>query len=104
MQLIVAVDPNCAGVELVANIEGAADVSGEDSSGETVDGVVGYLDDISVVLKLGDNNNRSENLLLDDLGIWVDICEDGRLDWKKSRDESACCKSAGTGETRDILK
>lgn len=84
-------------MELVADVEGAADVSGEDSGGETVYGVVSDLDDISVVLKLGDNNNRSEDLLLDDLGVWVDVCEDGGLDWKKSRDTLAF--AASTRET-----
>lgn len=69
----------------MSNVEGTADVSGEDSGGETVYGVVGDLDDISIVLELGDDDDRSEDLLLDDLGIWVDVCEDGRLDCKKSK-------------------
>ena len=43
-------------------------------------GVVGDRQDVLVVLELRDNDDRAEDLLLDDLGIWLDVGEDRWLD------------------------
>lgn len=64
----------------MTDVEGTADVSGEDGGGEAVDGVVGNLDDFSIILELGDDDDGSEDFFLDDLGVWVDVGEDSWLD------------------------
>lgn len=51
-----------------------------DGSGETVVGVVSELDDILLVLELGDGADGTENLLLHDLHVGADVAEDGGLD------------------------
>lgn len=51
-----------------------------DSGGETVSGVVGKVNDLSLVLELGNSADGAENLLLHDLHVGADVGEDGGLD------------------------
>ena len=80
VKLVGAVDPGGTGAQLLARPEGTVDVLGEDGGGKTVDGVVGLANDVLIVIKLDDNTNGAEDLLLDDLNVVLDIGEDGGLD------------------------
>lgn len=57
---VVAVDPDGAGLEFVSDAMCFRDVAGEDSGGKTVHAVVGNLDQLLLVLELGDDDNRTE--------------------------------------------
>lgn len=50
-----------------------------DGGGKTVVGVVGELDDLLLILELGDGADGTENLLLHDLHVGTDVAEDGGL-------------------------
>ena len=50
-----------------------------DGGGKTVNAVVAELDDLSLVLELGDGAHRTEDLFLHDLHVVTDIGEDGGL-------------------------
>lgn len=76
VELVIAINPYGASLQLVGNVECSADVSGEDCSGQTVDGVVCDSQEILLVGELGDDDDRAEDLLLDDLGVGVDVFED----------------------------
>jgi hypothetical protein len=77
---VIAVHPDCAGLESVGNAEGGVEVLGVDSGSETVSGVVGEVKDLSLVLELGNSADGAENLLLHDLHVGADVGEDGGLD------------------------
>lgn len=78
--LTVAVDPDGTGLEGVGDADGGVDVGGVDGSGETVGGVVGEVDDLSLGGEPGDGADGAEDLLLHDLHVGADISEDGGLD------------------------
>lgn len=80
VKLVVAVDPDGSGVDLVGDSNGSGDISGEDSRSETVLGLVGESDDLGLVLELGNDDDGSEDLLLEDGVLRVDVREDGGLD------------------------
>ena len=79
-QHVVAVDPDGAGLEGVADADGGVEVRGVDGGGETVGGVISETDNLVLVLELGDGADGAENLLLHDLHLGADIAEDGGLD------------------------
>lgn len=79
-QLVVAVHPHSTSVQGVADTDGGVEASGVDSSGETVVGVVAQVDDLLLILELGDGADGTEDLLLHDLHVGADVAEDGRLD------------------------
>ena len=56
VELVVAVDPDGTGLQLVGDAEGMRDIAREDSGGETVDRVVGDLDQVSLVLPACDDD------------------------------------------------
>lgn len=80
MKLVVAVDPDGTSLELVRNINGARNVAREDCSGQTVDSVVGLTNQVLLIVELDDDNDWAENLFISNLGAFLDIGEDGRLD------------------------
>lgn len=51
-----------------------------DGSSQTVGGVVGQVNDLLLILELGDGADGAEDLLLHDLHVGADIREDGGLD------------------------
>lgn len=77
---VVAVDPDGTGSERVGDAEGGVEVLGVDGGGKTVRGVVSELDDILLILELGDGTDGAEDLLLHDLHVGLDVGEDGGLD------------------------
>lgn len=80
VELVVAVDPDGSGLELVGGADGTGDVAREDGGGETVHRVVGLGDDVGLVLELGHDDDGAEDLLLDDAHVGLDVGEDGGLD------------------------
>lgn len=60
----------------------------EDHRGQTVDGIVGHVDYLLLLLKFDNGGNGPEDLLPDDLHRGIDVCEDGRFD------EVACVAGA----------
>lgn len=77
---VVAVDPDGAGLEAVGHADGGVDVLGVDGGSQAVGGVVGQVDDLLLILELGDGADGAEDLLLHDLHVGADIGEDGGLD------------------------
>jgi len=75
-----AVDPNSSGLELVCSHQGTIDILGKDGGSESVYAVVGLADDIFLILELDDHTNGPEDLLLDDLHIWLGFRENCWLD------------------------
>ncbi len=80
MELVVAVDPDSTGVQLLGNPGGLGDILGEHSGSQTVLGVIGLGDDVFLILELDENDDWAEDLLLNDLHAWLDVGEDGWLD------------------------
>jgi hypothetical protein len=74
VELVVAVDPDGAGLELVGDGDGAGDVLGEDGGGEAVEAVVGLAEDVGFVGELGDDDDGAEDLLLHDPCIRLNVC------------------------------
>jgi len=77
---VVRVDPDGTSAERVGNLDGSVEVGGVDGGGETVCGIVGDLDDIGLVLELGDRADGAEDLFLLDLHLLCHVGEDGGLD------------------------
>jgi len=77
---VVSVDPDGACAEGVSNLDGGCEVSGVDSGGQAVGGVVADLDDIGLGLELGDCADGTEDLLLLNLHVLGYVGEDGGLD------------------------
>ena len=80
MKSVVGVDPDGAGAEGVGDLYGGGEVGGVDGSSEAVGGVVADLDDVGLVLELGDCAHGAEDLFLLDLHVLGDVGEDGGLD------------------------
>jgi len=80
VELVETIDPDGTSLELVSSLNSAVDVLGEYSSSETVDSVVGLLDDVVVILELDDHTNGAEDLLLNDPHVGFRLREDGRGD------------------------
>jgi hypothetical protein len=76
----VAIDPNGSGLKSVGNFNGGVQILGMNTGGKTVESLMGLLQDILNIRKLGDSDNRSKNFFLHDLHLFVDIREDGGLD------------------------
>lgn len=55
-------------------------VLGEDSGSETVDGIVGHLDNLVDGLEFGNGDDRAEDFFLHNFHGALDISEDSRLD------------------------
>lgn len=77
---VVAVHPDGAGLERVAHTDGRVKILGVHGGGEAVVGVVSELEDLRLVLELGDGADGAEDLLLCDLHLGRHVGEDGRLD------------------------
>lgn len=71
------VDPHGAGPELAGNVVSLADVLGPDTGGETVDRVVGTLDDLIDLGVLHDRHHGAEDLLAGDGHVIGHVGEDG---------------------------
>lgn len=76
---VVCVDPNGTSLECVSNLESCIQILCVNSSGEAVCGIVSNLDDLSLVLELGDCADGAEDLFTLDLHVLVDVGEDGGL-------------------------
>lgn len=79
MESVVGVDPDSTSAERVGNLDGCVEVGCVDSGGKTVCCRVADLDDIGLVLELGDCAHGAEDLLLLDLHVLGDVGEDGGL-------------------------
>lgn len=77
---VVGVDPDSSSAERICDLNGSGQAGGMDSGGKTVSAVVANLDNIGLVLELGDGADRAKDLFLLDLHVLGDIGEDGRLD------------------------
>ena len=67
--LLVAVDPDSAGVEGVADTNRSVEILGVNGSSEAVHRVIAQLKDLFLGLELGDGADRSEDLFLHDLCV-----------------------------------
>ena len=74
------VDPDGTGLEGVADADARVEIAGVDGGGKTIGGLVAQLDDLLLILELGDGADGAENLLLHDLHVVADVGEDGGLD------------------------
>ena len=77
---VVCVDPNGTSLEGVRNLNGGVEVGCVDGSSKTVCGVVTDADGVSLVLELGDRAYGSEDLLLHDGHVILDVGEDRGFD------------------------
>jgi hypothetical protein len=77
---VVCVDPDGTSLEGVGDLNGGVEVGCVDGGSKTVCGVVTDADGISLVLEFGDRANGSEDLLLHDGHVVLDVGEDGGLD------------------------
>ncbi|OZJ02100.1 hypothetical protein BZG36_05212 [Bifiguratus adelaidae] len=90
IKLVVAVDPDCTGVKGIGDLDSLGHVLGEHGGTETVDRCVGLLNHFFHCLEFAQDNNRSENFLLYNLHILLDIGEHG-----KSRTNLPCKHEQG---------
>ena len=74
------VDPHSSRLQVVGDANGGVEVVGVEGGGKTVGVVVSELDDLLLVLELGNGTDGAENLLLHDLHVGSDVAEDSRLD------------------------
>lgn len=77
---VVCVDPNGTSLEGVGDLNGGVEVGCVDSSSKTVCGVVTNADGVFLGLEFGDGADGSEDLLLHDGHVVLDVGEDGGLD------------------------
>lgn len=71
--------PSSTRLNLMRSSDSPVDVLREYSTRQAVLRIVGLLNDILIVVKLDQHTDRPENLLLDNLHIWLGIGEDSRL-------------------------
>jgi len=76
---VVAVNPDGSGMQSIGGLKGLGDVFGEDCSSEAVHRVIGEFQQVILVVELGHDDNRAEDLLFDDPHLRFDISEDRRL-------------------------
>src|SRR6478752_2058022 len=76
-EVTLAVDGYVAGAHPLGNGERPVDVGSTDFTGQAVDAVVGDGDGLVVGVVRGDGQHRPEDLLLGDLGIGVDVGQQG---------------------------
>jgi hypothetical protein len=79
MKSIVGVDPDGTSAEGVGNLNGCVEVGGVDGGGKAVCCRIANLDDLGLVLELGDRAHGAEDLLLLDLHVLGNVGEDGGL-------------------------
>jgi hypothetical protein len=77
---VVCVDPDSTSLEGVGNLNGSVEVGCVDSGSETVCGVVTEADGVFLVLELGDRADGTEDLLLHDGHVVLDVGEDRGFD------------------------
>lgn len=75
-----AIDPYRTRMQPVRNLERARDILRKYRGSQTVQRVVRLAQYVVFVLKLDDDANRPENLLLDDAHVWPSVGKDSRLD------------------------
>ena len=80
MKHVITVHPDSSGLQSVGNADGSVEVLGVDGGSETVSGIVGKVNDLRLVLELGNSADRAEDLLLHDLHVGADVGEDSGLD------------------------
>ena len=80
MKSVVCVDPNGTSLEGVGDLNGGVEVGCVDGGGKTVCGVVANADGLLLGLELGDRADGSEDFLLHDGHVVLDVGEDGGLD------------------------
>jgi hypothetical protein len=93
---VVHVDPAGSGLEAVGDLHGGVDVLGVDSGSKTVGSSVSEGDDLVDGLELGDRSNGSEDLLLHDLHVHLNISEDSRLNEVTSLSETLSSGNDGS--------
>jgi len=76
VQLVVAVNPDSTGLKSVSDSVSSVDVLREDGRGETVDRVVGGLDNLVLGFKGRKNDDGAEDLLSNDIHVRGDVSED----------------------------
>jgi len=69
----------------VSSLQGTVDVLGEDSSGESVNGVIRLANNIFLVLELDDDTNGAKDFLLNNLHIRLGVGENRRLNGTDGR-------------------
>ena len=79
-QVVRAVRPDDARVDLLGDPEGAPEVGRPDRRGEAVHDVVGDADRLVLVVERQHRQDRPEDLLLGDAHVGRDVDEDRRLD------------------------
>ena len=80
VERVVCVDPHCTGPEGIRDVDGGVEVGSVDSGGQTIGGVVGHADGISLVFEFGNGADGTEDLFLLNLHVFADVGEDGRFD------------------------
>lgn len=78
-QKVVAVDPDGASLKSVANFNGSIKILGVHRRGQSVECIMGLLEDIIDILEFGDGDDGTENFFLHNLHLFVDASEDGGL-------------------------
>ncbi|KAI6769769.1 hypothetical protein HG530_004398 [Fusarium avenaceum] len=77
MKHIITVNPDCTGLQTVRNADGGVEVLGVNSGSKAVSGVVSEVQNLLLVLELGNSADRAENLLLHDLHVGTDTLTTG---------------------------
>lgn len=80
VELVVAIDPHSASLKFVGSLDSSTDIATEDGCCQTVDGVVGHLDELFLVVELLKNDDWAKDLLASNLGIRLDVGENGWFD------------------------
>ena len=76
VKLVVTVDPNGSALESLSDSVCSRGVLREDGGSETVDRVIGGVNDFLLGIELGHDDDGTENLLLDNLHVGSDVPED----------------------------
>ena len=79
MQQVRTIDPHRTRMQRMRKLDPPSDILREYRGGQTVQGVVCLAQHIFLVLKLNDDANWPEDLLLDDAHVWSRVGKDGWL-------------------------
>src|SRR5919106_4908978 len=98
----VGVDPHGAGLEALGHGERPFDALGPDAGREAVDGAVGDLESLLVVVERHDREDWAEHLLVGDPHLWRDLGEDRGLDEPPLAAFRAARRPAAEGADRTL--